>query len=254
MTIDKTEALIVAGKPLVPPAGLVVANYLDPDVHRFVGKDRTGRAVTELVLHETVTRSVDDTVDILKRRKLGVHLIVGPDGRVTQHADLANDRLSHARGHNSRSVGLELVNPYEPRWLQPGMPWVRVIDASWAEGGQYVLPTPEQAEATAKLIRWMTAPAAEGLSVPRRWIGLEAGQLAMDRVSGADKPRPGVYAHTYWDHRDGAWLALYSWLRCEAGYAPCRAYEVAVLLAEGARGSVDISDLLPRATAAAARA
>ena len=244
MPIEKTAALIVAGNALMPPAGLVVANYLDPDVHRFRGKDRIGRPVTEVVIHETVTRSLADTVTVLKRRRLGVHLIVAPDGRVTQHADLAHDRVPHARGHNTGSVGIEIVTPYHGRLLKHGLPWTRVVDAPWAEGGDYVLLTPEQAEAVAKLIRWLTSEDAEGLSIPRRWIGFDAGQLAMGRVEGANEPKPGIYAHTFWNHADGAWPVLYSWLRLEAGFAPCRAYEVAALLAETAPGSVDVGDML----------
>lgn len=254
MPFNKTEALIVGGKALMPPAGLSVTNYLAGDVHRFSGRDRAGRAVTELVLHETVTRSVADTVSVLKRRGLGVHFIVGPDGRVTRHADLANDRLAHAAGHRGTSVGIEVVSPYYPANMRAGLPWVRVIDAPWAEGGAYALPTPEQAEATAKLVRWLTSSHADGLSIPRTWTGLDAGQLAMGRVPGADRRRPGVYAHTYWNHADGAWLILYCWLRIEAGLAPCAAYEEAARRASGVHHAVPVADLEPGAVAAVAHA
>src|SRR5690606_36552228 len=102
----------------------------------------------QLILHETVTRSVDSTVKVLLKRKLGVQLIVGPDGEVTQHGDLADDRLAHAGGHNSPSVGIEVVNPYYPKYASAKHPWKRVIDAPWAHRRRYVVPTPEQAEAT----------------------------------------------------------------------------------------------------------
>ena len=243
--MTERSAFVIAGHFLSSPAGLVVRNFHDPNVHRFSGRNRPGRAVTELIIHETVTRSVEDTISVLERRRLGVHILVAPDGRVTQHGDLAHDRLPHARGHNLASVGIEVVTPYHPHLLEPGLPWVRVIDAPWAEGGKYVLPTTEQAEATAKLVRWLTSPAGEGLSIPRTWIGLDAGQLAMGRVPGAGKRRPGIYAHTYWNHADGAWIVLYCWLRIEAGLAPCRAYETAAKLAEDADSAIDISDLLP---------
>ena len=245
MALDETTSFIVAGQVLEPPAGLDLRSFRDPGVHRFAGRARAGSAVTEVVLHESVTRSAADTVSVLKRRGLGVHLIVAPDGRVTQHGDLANERLAHAGGHNGPSVGIEVVNPYYPTHLRDGLPWSRIIDAPWAHRDRYVLPTPEQAEATARLIGWLTSPAAEGLSIPRTWRGVDGTRLAMGRVAGGDQRRPGVWAHHYFHHADGAWLALYAWLRLEAGLASCTAYEEAARRATGARRSVDVADLIP---------
>ena len=115
--IDDTRGFVVAGRTLPAPCSLDVTNFHDPAVHRFDGRDRAGRAVTELIVHESVTRSAADTVAVLKRRKLGVHLLVAADGGVTQHGDLANDRLAHAGGHNGPSVGVEVTNPYYPKYL-----------------------------------------------------------------------------------------------------------------------------------------
>jgi len=244
MALDETVSFIVAGEVLEPPVGLDVRSLRDPEVHRFTGRDRTGRAVTEVVVHESVTRSAADTVSVLKRRGLGVHLIVAPDGRVTQHGDLAHDRLAHAGGHNGPSVGIEVVSPYYPKYLRDGLPWSRVIDAPWAHRDRYVLPTPEQAEATARLVGWLTSSDAAGLSIPRTWRGLDGAHLAMGRVPDGDKRRPGIWAHQYFHHADGAWLVLYAWLRLEAGLAPCAAYEDAVRRAEGARRRVDLGDLI----------
>ncbi|MDD9944671.1 MAG: N-acetylmuramoyl-L-alanine amidase, partial [Myxococcales bacterium] len=120
---EAVDALIVAGADVAAPAGLCVRNYRDPEVTRFAGRDRSGRQVNELILHETVTRSVDSTVKVLLKRKLGVQLIVGPDGEVTQHGDLAHDRLAHAGGHNGPSVGIEVVNPYYPKYASAKLPW-----------------------------------------------------------------------------------------------------------------------------------
>ena len=238
-----SRGFVVAGRVLPAPCGLDVTNFHDPEVHRFTGRDRSGRAVTEVIVHESVTRSAADTVAVLKRRRLGVHLVVAADGRVIQYGDLAHDRLAHAGGHNGPSVGIEVTNPYYPKYLRDDLPWSRVIDARWAHRGRYVLPTPEQAEATSRLVGWLTSPAAEGLSIPRTWIGLDDAQLAMGRVEGADQRRPGVYAHHAFGHADGSWLVLYAWLRLEAGLAPCAAFEEAAGRAEGARRVIDLSDL-----------
>jgi len=237
------RAFIVGGKVIEPPPGLDVLNFNDPSVHRFGGRDRTGKPVTELVVHETVTRSTGDTVAVLKKRRLGVHLILDEHGRFTQHGDLADDRLAHASQHNAPSIGIEVVNPYYPRYLKPGMAWSTVIDAPWAHEKKYVLPTPAQAEAVSRFIEWVTLPAS-GLDIPRTWIGLNGTALAMGPVESAAKLRPGLYAHHYFGHADGAWLVLYAWLRLEAGLAPEAAFDEAVRRATGTRKRVDLSDLI----------
>jgi len=228
--VAEPTSFLVRGLAIAPGPGLRVTNFRDPRVHRFPGRIRQGRPVDELIVHETVTRSVADTVTVLRQRNLGVHLILGPDGTLTQHGDLGDAVLGHAGVHNGRSVGVEVVNPYYPRYLQAGLPWGRTINAGWAHERRYVLPTPAQAEAVAQLIVWTTSPAARGLSIPRRWVGLSGGQLAMSKVPGGERPGPGIYAHTYFGHADGSWLVLYAWLRLEAGRSPEAAYEEAARL------------------------
>jgi len=239
-----SNKIIIDGRPLPAPEGVSVRDYLDPDVHRFKAKDRSIRPVTEVIVHETVTRSVASTIRVLEKRKLGVHLIVGPDGAVTQHGDLARDRLAHAGGHNAPSVGIEVVNPYYPKYLKPNLPWSTVIEAPWAHKRQYVLPTPEQAEATSRLVAWLTSPNAEGLCIPRCWVGLADGAMAMGRVPRARRSGPGIYAHHYLGHADGAWLVLYAWLRIQAGLEPNAAYREAKARAVGARRSIDVADII----------
>ena len=76
------NSFLVGGELLEAPYGVTVRNYKDLGVCRFNGRDRSGIPVTEVVLHETVTRDVKTTVRVIERRKLGVHLIVGPDGQI----------------------------------------------------------------------------------------------------------------------------------------------------------------------------
>jgi peptidoglycan hydrolase-like protein with peptidoglycan-binding domain len=225
------NSFLVGAVPITSPAGLNVTNYLDPRVHRFRNQRRRARVVNEFVVHETVTRSVADTVQVLIKRDLGVHLIMGPNGEITQHGDLLDDLLWHASQHNPVSVGIEVVNPYYPRFLKAGMPWTQVIRAGWAHEGRYVVPTPQQAEAIARLIAWITSSSTQGLSIPRTWAGLSGNTLAMGRGSGADRLKPGIYAHTYFSHADGAWLVLYAYLRLEKGRTPSQAYTEAIQLA-----------------------
>ena len=179
------RAFIVGGKRLEPPPDLDVLNFNAAGVHRFRCRDRAGKPVTELVIHETVTRSAKETVAVIKNRKISVHLILDEHGRFIQHGDLANDNLAHASQHNVASVGIEVVNPYYPSYLKPGMPWSTVIDAPWTHKKKYVLPTPAQAEAVARFIEWATSPAS-GLAIPRTWIGLAGTKLAMSSTTSAE--------------------------------------------------------------------
>ena len=236
--------IIIDGEALDAPENLDVTNYHDEDVVRFRGKKRCGKPVTEVIVHETVTRTIDTTVRVLKRRKLGVHVIIGPNGEVIQHGDLANDWLYHAGIHNGPSVGIEVVNPYYPKYRWSGSAWTRTIEAPWAHQGHYVLPTAEQAEATSLLVNWLSSEQAEGLSIPRRWIGLNKKRMAMGRVFAAKLRKPGIYAHHYFGHADGAWLVLYCWLRAEAGFDPEQAYDEAVKRAVGAKRFIDLSDII----------
>jgi hypothetical protein len=207
----------------------------------FQNRKRPGARVTEVVLHETVTRSHADTIAVLKKQGLGVHLIVDEHGAVHQHGDLERDLLWHASEHNGPSVGIELVNPYEPRFLPKIGPWQRVIRAPWAAGGWYVVPTLEQAETMSELVAWLTSTAS-GLAIPRTWVGLAEGKLALTRIPNKAL-RPGLWAHTYFAHADGAWPALYAWLRLEGNRTPEDAYATAISWATGNAGAVTLTPL-----------
>lgn len=237
--------LIIKGVELTPPEGLVVENYAMPGIVRFKNAKRN-RPVNELILHETVTSSCSQTVDVLVQRGLGVHFIIGAEGIVRQHGDLYEDDLWHANQHNDNSVGIELVNPYYPSYRPANSPWSLVIDAPWAHKGKYTVPTAEQVEATYLLTAWLTSEDAVGLEIPRIWPGMmPQGRIAFGPVAAATQRAPGIYAHYYFGHADGAWLALYCWLRMVAGLEATEAYAVAVERSTGAHGYVDVSDLIP---------
>jgi hypothetical protein len=243
--------IIVGGQELDTPEGLVVKNFNDPVVFHFKNQVRPTKTVTEVIVHETVTRSWSSTVDVLKQRGLGVHFIADSDGTVYQHADLLDEEMWHASQHNGMSVGIETVNPYEPDTAPPGGPWMNVLDnvpwsASQHPPRKYVVPTPEQAESVCQLLNWLTSAAANPLTIPQKWPGLvQSGAkttLALSRVAAcATPPEPGVLAHMYFGHGDGAWLVLYAWLRLEAGLDAATGYAEAQRRAQGVMAA-DVSD------------
>ena len=79
------SGLIVRGVATSAPDSMPVRTFLDDGEVRFASKGKRTRA-TELVIHETVTRSVDSTIAVLKKRGLSVHLVLGPDGALCAEA------------------------------------------------------------------------------------------------------------------------------------------------------------------------
>ncbi len=78
---------------------------------------RRGREIDQIILHESVTRRITGkggAVDILKKRKLGVHFSIDSDeeGTVRCHVPISK-ACSHAGGgHNLRSLGIEIASRY----------------------------------------------------------------------------------------------------------------------------------------------
>lgn len=215
-------------------------------------KDRSPTSmVTELIVHETVTSTARAAVDVLQRRGLGVHLVIGTDGAVYQHADLIDDECRHAVGFDATSIGLEIVNPYYPSQRPNNSPWTTTIVAPWADRGMYVVPTPDQAEATSQVIEWATS-SESGLSIPRQWVGVVNEKMLLTHQVPVALG-PGIYAHHYFGrsphyfgHLDGLWPVLYAWLRIEAGLDMVAAYAEAVRLTTNAQDEIDLSPLFPR--------
>lgn len=232
-------AFIVKGQELKAPDGLEVQNFKTSGLYRFVNQKRTWE-VNEVIVHETVTSSAKATVAVLQQRKLGVHFILGSDGTIYQHGDLADDFLWHASEHNPRSVGIEVVNPYYPKFNPVNSPWKRSIKAPWADGGMYVLPTPRQAEATAQLVAWLTSVPST-LFIPPLFVGVSGQKITFTRTPKSQLGA-GIYAHHYFGHMDGAWLTFYTWLRLQPQLDPDTAYEEAAKRATGIKGYVDLSD------------
>ncbi len=75
------SGLVVRGVATSAPDSVTVRTFLEDGTARFASKGKRTRA-TELVIHETVTRSVDSTIAVLKKRGLSVHFVLGPDGEL----------------------------------------------------------------------------------------------------------------------------------------------------------------------------
>lgn len=227
-------SILVAGHSIEAPEGV----HVEQSTWRFAAKPRTG-PVYEVLAHESTTKTGEGCIQTLDSKGYGVHLLIHEDAHVTQHADLAFDRLVHAAGHNGPSVGIEFVNPYYK--LCP--PWTTQIRAAWADKERYVVPTPEQLEVGAQLLGWLTSDAVRPhLQIPRNWVGFRDGlKFAMSVQSKAQQREPGIHAHHYSAHADAAFPVLYALLRLEWKLSPKDAYAQSCVLAATTKDSVDLS-------------
>lgn len=237
-------SFVIDGRLVDPPEGLMVKNFVSDGLHHFKN-GRRQKPVTELVIHETVTRSAGDTVAVLKQRGLGVQFIVDEFGVVYQHGDALLDEDWHASQHNDFSIGIETVNPYYPDLRPKNSAWTQVINAPWAHKGTYVVPTPVQAEAVCLLTDFFTTADANPVTVPQLWPGFDEAtkKMSLGKVPRcAQAPTHGILAHTYFGHMDGPWLVVYCWLRMEAKMSPDEAYAEAVRRCSDVR-LADLSDI-----------
>jgi len=206
-----TDRIIIGGVPRFAP--MKVANYLDDRVRRFKRRDRY-RDATQIVVHESVTRSAQAAVRVLLKKDLGVHFIIDERGTITQHADVLDDMLIHCPNWNSRSVAIEVINPYYPAYETA--PWLTRIAAPWAdrhksEPREYLLPTLAQCQALTDLIS--TLVMSDVLSIPSTWHGVQNASWYLGAIPSPDKRARGIWSHQQTGtHADGSWPLFVAYL------------------------------------------
>ena len=149
-----------------------------------------------IVIHESCTRTRSACEAVLRRKGLGVHLIVDEFGQVWLYNDPAAEGVGHAGPLNTRSIGVELISPYYDADAT-GKIWAAQprIKARWAHKGWYVLPLPEQLEALYNAVR-----------------GLCGVHNIACTVVGKVTPKGGILAHMdspHDAHADGRFPAAY---------------------------------------------
>lgn len=255
-----TTTVPVAGRSMAVP-GLCkpVLNWYADGGFRATGRLDEMRIPTEIVIHESVTPSAKSTFRAFSRRReytnkkgqvrtyqAGTHLLIDHDGTLYVLGDLVFDSLNHVPGgHNVESIGIEIVNPYEPGKNPGDSEWRNVLrPAGWAHGGEYVCPTLEQCATLATVIRWIWCAVK---SVPRKWHGLVGDdEFLMGKVDESRKfaaPSPGIWAHQHiGGHADASFPTLVAFLIIEKSMSPPVAYATAMSLAHGARDIINVGD------------
>jgi hypothetical protein len=206
---------------------------------QFPGFSRGKTKLDEIVLHESVSPTREKCISDLLGKKLSVHFSVDRDGSVHQHLD-PKYAGAHAEGfnkpslHNERSIAIEVINPY---YGSRATLEHEVIKAVWAHKGKYILPTPEQLNATWDLVESQCAQNA----VPCIFPGMTlSGQVATFKWGRLIKHEiPGVMAHARWAHADALFVEHYCAMR-SLGWMAEFAYQLTVDSGASGKRKTDI--------------
>jgi len=204
--------------------GITASNYMDDGEKQFT-QYRKRKTASVFVIHESVTTSAAATNRILDAKRnrsanqgknkgkgwdYGIHLNMCPDGHIICHADLVQHRLVHANHMNDESIGIEVVNPYNPAF--GGAPFTRIIKGPWwcwrpkNREKLYTLPTPEQMRAIYPLVRFLTSEIPTlPLAFPTKDLGPRNTRIEGWR--DGKKVGAGIVAHRdFASHADGRYL------------------------------------------------
>ena len=228
-----SNAIIVNGERIPLPdefvkAGLTATNYLDDGEPHFKREPRT-RDLVHFVLHETCGNTAKGCMNTLLRKNYGVQLIMAPSGHISCHGDLVVDRMVHANQLNNSSFGIEVVNPYNPIYVQDKAIWSRTIARKWwtwvpskknedvqkilkRKGLEvvpklYTLPTPPQMNAIHLLAPWLCRITGVPYRFPTKGLNKKKRQIDGLGMKPRGKPGPGVVAHRdFASHSDGRYM------------------------------------------------
>jgi hypothetical protein len=207
--LGTSNKIILNGNKMSAPFSCT--NFVDDQEPKFKFWKRSQK-VTHICFHESVTRDAPTAIRVLQAGGLGAHLILCPDGHVSQHNDLVSEQPAHANQLNGCSVGLEIINPYSPLYAKP--PYTRTISATWwtwipaGAPKQYTLPTEAQLQTLKILVPWLCT----NLTVPQVFPTEKLNKVC-PKIKGWNKsvkPASGIVAHSdFSSHADGRYELEY---------------------------------------------
>jgi hypothetical protein len=217
MTVASNNLIIQGEKVPLPQAvldaGGRAVNYIeDGEPHLSNGPRK--QLLTTFVLHETAGNSATGCKDTLRKKGLGIHLILGKDGLISNHADLMTEICWHASQCNPVSVGMEVVNPYRPELASdPHGPIIAAPWWCWVPKGEkrlYCCPTDVQMAVALALVPWLCGQIGVITRYPTRDLDRKKQQITGWRkppLGWSAKPGPGIVAHRdFASHADGRYL------------------------------------------------
>lgn len=216
-----SNAIIVNGNRVRLPgelleAGLTASNYRDDNEPHFKCRQRSEDLI-HFVLHETCGNTASGCMDTLKKKGYGVQLILAPNGHLSCHGDLVLDRMVHANQLNDTSFGVEIVNPYAPRYVRDKSIFSKIISAEWwtwcpkpkkgPKDKRYVTPTPLQMAAIRLLVPWLCKVTGVPYRLPTKGLNKKKRQIDGLTLKPRGRPGSGVVAHRdFAGHADGRYV------------------------------------------------
>jgi hypothetical protein len=242
-------ALLIDGNSYEVP-GITVVSKIDQKVFP---RYKMGNPAKEIVLHESVSATLSRTEQVLAYKKLGVHLAIDYDGTVYQYCDLRKEWSMHGGWHSYRSIGIEVINSYYADRLPAGSTKDVIQNQGWVHKKDYVVPTKAQLEASYIIIRYLTLDIKNPLyAIPLKWPAHKDGRFHMSRLAEAKYTKnkrthkEGIFAHNYWAHADGSFIAAYAFLRIEGNFDAEKSYNELIKRCNNISRrdlSIDVSDI-----------
>ena len=168
-------------------------------------KRRAGTLINSLVIHQSGTSSVSATERVLRKRGLGVHIMIDGCGTVHSFGDLARS-MAHGNERNTTSIGIEVIQPY----TRTTGHWQVMIDPSptaWKK--REAADTPAQLAALDALCGILTAHSWECaghvlIDVPLAFPTQPSAKPSRGHAAWFDMGAGGIIAH---GHRPGTYPA-----------------------------------------------
>jgi hypothetical protein len=164
--------------PDSPAARIVIAH------EKGWGRSRLGKApggVTCLGLHHSVTRTVAGMMRALKGRSLSTNYSIDPLGTIREHAP-PELMTAHAGAWNRCMVGIDIINPCEPRLWRKDEAWAAPVPTGGNWGARYGV-----------LMRRSVIPDTPAALDSWRWLaGHLCARFGLGEYGPGSAPPPGV--------------------------------------------------------------
>jgi len=212
-------------EPSTPPEKLVIANIDSPWSKGIAFSTyKRKKGVDQIILHESIGHSRKGCARFLVKKGFGVHFIIDQSGGITQHVEMGR-ATSHAKRHNYRSVGIELINPYIGKRRKSSTKGITVpikfFPSSTKRSG-IITNSKEQLKSLERVVNWVLRKVPTiGRKVP--------GQRSQEFFWGTGNKWPnaiGVLPHCWVSNNrsDGLFAAHYMWCVLNLGMNSQKAY------------------------------
>lgn len=230
MSSEYSNCVVIDGESVEIPKefvenGVTVSNFLDDDEPRFDKKPRV-KKLKHFVLHETCGNTAIGCKKTLLRKGYGVQLILARNGHLSCHGDLVNDVMVHANQLNKTSIGIEVVNPYNPvyatgkydvipaewwTWVPsintPGVRKLLKIKGWKKVPVEYVVPTDEQMNTIKFVVPWLCRELGIPYEFSTAYLNKKQRKIKGWNRKPRAKPDAGVVCHQdHASHADGRYI------------------------------------------------